>query len=96
MRRRECVAAPASRLFFAWAASAVRSAAAVLPAGAAAIESAKPALLAELVATRHRVARDLVELPAPGIEASADTRRALAASSRVERVTEDAPRRPQR
>jgi hypothetical protein len=65
-------------------------------AGAAAIESAKRALLAELSGTRYRVARDLVELPALGIEASADTLRALAASARVERLTEDEPRRPQR
>jgi hypothetical protein len=119
MRRRECVAALASLLFAAWAASAARSAAAVSAellekatvqgsvrlivhlkvregAGAAAIESAKHALLAELAATRHRVSRDLVGLPALTLEASADTLRALAASSRVERVTEDAPRRPQR
>ncbi len=50
----------------------------------------------EVAGTRYRVARDLVGLPALGIEASADTLRALAASPRVERVTEDERRRPQR
>ncbi len=65
-------------------------------AGADAIESAKQALLAEIAGTRYRVARSLVGLPALAIEASAETLRALAASPRVERVTEDQPRRPQR
>jgi hypothetical protein len=65
-------------------------------AGAAAIESAKQALLAELVGMRYRVTRHLAGLPALAIEASGETLRALAASPRVERVTEDEPRRPQR
>ncbi len=64
--------------------------------GAAAIESAKQALLAEISGTRDRVARDLVGLPTLGIEASADRLRALAVSPRVERVTEDELRRPRR
>jgi hypothetical protein len=63
---------------------------------AAAIETVKQAVLGEVSGTRYRVARQLPGLPALALEASADTLRALAASPRVERVTEDLPRRPQR
>jgi hypothetical protein len=61
-----------------------------------AIESAKQALLAELSGTRYRVARGLVGLPTLALEASVETLRALGASPRVERVTEDEPHRPHR
>jgi hypothetical protein len=63
---------------------------------AASIETVKQAVLGEVSGTRYRIARQLPGLPAIAIEASADTLRALASSPRVERVTEDLPRRPQR
>jgi hypothetical protein len=63
---------------------------------AAAIETVKQAVLGEVSGTRYRIARQLPGLPALALEASADTLRALASSPRVERVTEDLPRRPQR
>jgi hypothetical protein len=63
-------------------------------ADAQTIETAKQALLSELTGTRYRVARDLVGLPTLALEASAETVRILAASPRVEHVTEDRPRRP--
>jgi hypothetical protein len=65
-------------------------------ANAGEIANAKQALLSELTGTRYRVERDLVGLPTLALEASAETLRILAASPRVERVTEDRPRRPQR
>jgi hypothetical protein len=64
-------------------------------ADAQTIETVKQALLSELTGTRYRVARDLVGLPTLALEASAETLRVLATSPRVERVTEDRPRRPQ-
>jgi hypothetical protein len=57
-------------------------------------EQVKRALLAELAGTRHRLIRALPGLSAIAIEASPEALRALAASPRVDRVTEDRLRPP--
>ena len=61
-----------------------------------AIGAAKQALWVDLAGTSYRVVRDLPDFPAVVLEASPGTLGALAASPRVNHVSEDLARLPQR
>jgi hypothetical protein len=65
-------------------------------AGGTEIEAVKRAALAELVATRHRVVRELPGLPVMALEVSEEALRALSTSPHVLRIGEDRLQRPLR